>query len=142
MTGYPAPTRKDHQRFCENEGWVRVRDARGRTGTHHVTYEFGLPDGRMLRTRISHPPDRSTYGRSIWGHILGDQLEITEDGFWACVRDRVKPDRGLPRQPRAAIPASLLHQLVVRFHVPEAEVAAMTRQQAIDRLATLWSQTD
>jgi hypothetical protein len=38
----------------------------GRTGTHHVTYELDLIDGGVLRTRISHPVDRSSYGRSMW----------------------------------------------------------------------------
>jgi hypothetical protein len=33
---WPQPTRKDHESFCVIEGWRRVRDARGRTGTHHV----------------------------------------------------------------------------------------------------------
>lgn len=142
MTRFPAATRQDHQKFCGTEGWQRVRNVRGKTGAHHLPYEFTLPDGRVLRTRISHPPDRSTYGTALWGHILRDQLEVTEDTLWACVRDGVQPDRGQPQQPEAAIPASLVHQLVVRFRVPEEEVAAMTKQQAIDRLSTLWSQSD
>lgn len=141
MTGFPAPTRADHQRFCETEGWRPVRNTRGKAGTHHVTYELDLPDGRVLRTRISHPPG-SAYGKSLWSHILRDQLEIPEEGFWACVRDGTKPDRGRPRRPAGALPAPLVYQLVVRFHVPEEDVAAMTKQEAIDRLSALWSQGD
>jgi hypothetical protein len=30
----------------------------------HVTYELDLPDGRTLCTRISHPPNRTTYGEA------------------------------------------------------------------------------
>jgi hypothetical protein len=52
-----------------------------RTGTHHVTYELDLPDGRILRTRISHPPGRTTYGpSSLWAHVPRDQLQVSEGG--------------------------------------------------------------
>jgi hypothetical protein len=45
----PQPTRERHEQFCKVEGWDCVRDARGRTGTHHVTYELGLaPQGPVV----------------------------------------------------------------------------------------------
>src|SRR5260370_34310462 len=103
-----APTRKDHEAFCEAEGWQRVRDARGRTGTHHVTDELGLPDGRVLRTWISHPVDRADYGPGLWGHILRDQLGVSEAELWACVRDGALPDRGARAAPGAHLPAHLV----------------------------------
>src|SRR5215472_12572327 len=111
MSG-PVPTRKDHEAFCEAEGWQRVRDARGRTGTHHVTYELDLPDGRILRTRVSHPVDRTDYGPRLWRHILRDQLEVDEAVFWSCVRDGSKPQRGMPVPPRESLPADLVHLLI------------------------------
>lgn len=136
---YPAPTRADHDTFCQREGWQRVRDARGRTGTHHVTHELALPDGRILRTRVSHPPDRSTCGPALWAQILRDQLGVGEPEFWACVREGQAPDRGAPVVPERAIPAAIVHQLVVRHRVPESEVAAMTREQALERLQQIWA---
>ena len=136
---WPEPTRKDHEAFCAAEGWLRVRDARGRTGTHHVTYELALPDGRVLRTRISHPVDRSGYGPSLWGHILRDQLQVTEQEFWACVRENMKPERGAPEPPATALPADLVHMLITRVGLPEAEVAAMSKDQAIARLQQYWT---
>lgn len=141
MSRFAAPTRSDHQAFCETEGWTQVRTAKGKSGGHHVTYELAQPDGAVLRTRISHPPDRSTYGKALWTYVLRDQLQVTEDEFWACVRHGTSPNRGQPAPRQAALPASLVHQLVVRFHVPESEVAEMTKQQAIQRLAHLWSQS-
>lgn len=135
-----APSRADHQRFCEVEGWQRVRDARGRSGTHHLTYELLLPDGRVLLTRISHPPDRSTYGANLWAHILRDQLAVGEDEFWACVNEGRLPNRGEPPMPQATIPSDVVYQLVVRFHVPEDEVAQMTKAVAIARLQQLWGE--
>lgn len=136
---WPQPTRKDHDTFCQVERWRRVRDARGRSGTHHVTYELELPDGRILRTRISHPVDRSDYGPRLWRHILRDQLEVDDAVFWSCVQDGVKPQRGKPAPPQDALPAELVHLLISRVGLPESEVAAMTRQDAITTVQRYWS---
>jgi len=136
---WPVPTRADHQRFCETEGWTRVRDARGRSGTHHVTYELALPDGRVLRTRISHPPDRTGYGRSLWAHVLRDQLDVDEERFWACVHDGVLPDRGVSPGRPGALPADLVHLLIHRVGLVESEVAEMSRIEAIARLEKFWT---
>jgi len=116
-----------------------VRDSQGRTGTHHVTYELHLHDGRILRTRISHPPDRSTYGKSIWAHILRDQLDVSEAEFWACVQDKVKPDRGEPRVPAEALPAELVHLLITRLGLSDPEIAKMSKADAIARMQEYWS---
>lgn len=137
---WPAPTRADHQRFCTGEGWSEIRNARGGTGTHHVTYELALPDGRILRTRISHPPDRSTYGIDIWRYILRDQLCISEAEFWACVNDNVKPQRGGIEAPKEAVPLEVVSLLIRRVRMPEAEVALLGRDEAIARLNQYWAE--
>ncbi|HEY5985470.1 MAG TPA: cytotoxic translational repressor of toxin-antitoxin stability system [Streptosporangiaceae bacterium] len=116
-----------------------MRDSQGSTGTHHVTYELHLHDGRILRTRISHPPDRSTYGKSIWANILRDQLDVSEAEFWACVQDKVKPDRGEPRVPAEALPAELVHLLITRLGLSDAEIAKMSKADAIARMQEYWS---
>ena len=138
MTRHPQPTRADHQTFCEIEGWRQIRNATGHGG-HHLTYELALPDGQILRSRISHPPDRSTYGPSIWSHILRDQLAVSADEFWACVRERTLPVRGATTPTRESIPAAIVRQLL-RHHVSESEIAKMTRKDAIARATELWSQ--
>jgi hypothetical protein len=137
---WPQPTRQDDDKFCGIEGWTRVRDTRGRTGTHHVTYELNLPDGRVLRTRISHPADRTTYGSSLWSHILRDQLAVSEEEFWTCVRDGVKPDRGIPEAPPEALPADLVHLLLTRVGLSDSEVAAMSKTEAVERLNRYWTE--
>ncbi|WP_280233919.1 cytotoxic translational repressor of toxin-antitoxin stability system [Nocardia cyriacigeorgica] len=137
---WPEPTRTRHEQFCELEGWTRVGDARGRQGTHHVTYEFTLTDGRVLRTRISHPVDRTGYGASMWAHILRDQLCVTEAEFWRCVLDGTPPNRGLPEIPRESLPIDLVHLLIHRVGLPEIEVAAMNKATAIARLQEFWTQ--
>ena len=137
---WPQPTRQLHEKFCEIEDWDRVRDARGRTGTHHVTYELRLRDARILRTRISHPVDRTTYGPSIWTHILRDQLEVKAAEFWHCVQDSVKPVRSAPRAPAESLPLELVHLLIHRVGLTEAEVATMTKDEAITRLSKFWAE--
>ncbi|MET8877700.1 cytotoxic translational repressor of toxin-antitoxin stability system [Nocardia sp. NPDC004604] len=136
---WPQPTRERHEQFCKVEGWERVRDARGRTGTHHVTYEFGLPDGRILRTRISHPADRTGYGAALWSHILCDQLEVTDECFWQCIIDGVSPNRGMPGPSRDSLPLDLVHLLIYRVGLTESEVAAMSKPDAIARLQQFWT---
>jgi hypothetical protein len=137
---FPAATREDHEQFCRIEGWEQVRTARGKSGSHHLTFELALSDGRVLRRRISHPPDRTTYGAWLWAHVLRDQLQVSAEEFWACLRSTTPPVREQTRPHGEGVPADVVYQLVVRWRVPESEVAAMTKQEAVDRLHSLWSQ--
>ncbi|MET9264498.1 cytotoxic translational repressor of toxin-antitoxin stability system [Amycolatopsis sp. NPDC004079] len=140
MTSWPQPTRDDHETFCKVEEWRRVRDARGRTGTHHVTYELDLVDGRILRTRVSRPVDRSGYGPGLWKHILRDQLDVGEPAFWSCVQDGVKPARGTPQPPAEALPADLVYLLLRRVGLEESEVAGMSKDEAVARVQRYWTE--
>ncbi len=137
-----AASRRDHNRFCKTEGWDEVRNARGGKVEHHITYELPLPDGRILRTHVSRPTDNTSYGLSLWKHILTDQLEVTEAEFWACVRDKQLPDRGTAsiEPPAQALPAGLVYQLIHVAGIPEAEVATMTLDRALAVMNEHWSQ--
>lgn len=137
----PSGSRRDHNRFCQVESWIETRNARGKKVGHHLTYELALPDGRILRTRISRPADNTSYGPSLWTHILTEQLQVTEQEFWLCVSDGERPARGSAtgEVPRNALPASLVHQLIHEAGVPEDEVAGMTLQRATDSMAAHWS---
>lgn len=137
MSRHPAPTRSHHQTFCLTEEWTQVRNATGRTG-HHVVFELGLPDGRILRTRISHPVGKDTDGASIWSHLLRDQLDVTEEEFWACVPGGVTPDRGARETPAETIPAGVVSQLLA-YGVGDEEIRGMSRTAAIQRLGEIWS---
>lgn len=132
-------TRVDHQSFCVTEGWIERRRATGKRGTHHVNYELAVPDGRILYTRISHPVDRTDYGPSIWGHILKDQLDVTAEEFWACVEEKTLPARSQMPEPCEAIPLGVLRVLIQEAHIAEAEVRAMTKAEAIQRLADFYT---
>jgi hypothetical protein len=137
---WPEPTRQRHEQFCKTESWEPVPNARGGTGTHHVIYELTLADGRILRTRISHPVNREGYGASMWAHILRDQLDVTAEVFWACVLDGTLPPRSAPEPPREALPADLVHMLINRVGLTDAEVAEMDKQQAVQRLAQYFTE--
>lgn len=140
---FPAPTRRDHERFCVVEGWDRRRDAQGKSGTDHVRFEFVLPDGRILYTRVSHSADRSGYGAQLLAHILRDQLDVTELEFWSCVQDGQKPDRGAQVVAAGeAIPLGVAQALIQVFHIPEDEVMAMTKDEAVQRLVKGYSQPE
>lgn len=136
MTRHAAPTRADHQRFVEREGWQPA------ASTHHETYELVLMDGRVLRTRISRPPDRTTYGPRLWAHVLRDQLGVTEDEFWACVRDGALPDRRPDRRAEersSTIPVEVAELLIGRVGLRREDLVGMSREAAIARLNTYWA---
>ena len=114
---FPTPTRRDHQRFCEVEGWTEVRNATGRKGRHHLTYEFTIADG----------------------HILRDQLQVSEEAFWTCVNDGTAPERGgRPSPDREPLPAELVHLLTVKARFSDDEVRAMTKAEAIEAAQRYW----
>lgn len=136
---HPAPNRRDHLRFCEIEGWRLVRSAVGQRSTHHETYELELPDGSVLRTRISRPPDRIGYGRALWSHILRDQLQTSPDEFWQCVQTGMPPDRGESATRAGAIPTDLLYLLKNQVGLTDEELAEMSRQAAIERAQQYWT---
>ena len=136
---WPPPTRADLDWFCAVEGWRPVRDVVGRTGVRRVIYELALPTGSMLRTRLSHPVDRSEYGPRLWEHILQDELQVSEEEFWACVKDGTVPSRGTPATDADSLPAQLVSLLIHTVGLSDDEVAAMTKEQAVARLDEFWA---
>ena len=136
---HPAPTRRDHLRFCKIEGWTVVRSGTGKRSTHHETYELELADGRILRTRISRPPDRTGYGAALWSHILRDQLHTSPEEFWQCVRWGEPPARSAQPTPQGAIPADLAHLLKNRVGLSDEQLAEMSRRTAIERAQQYWT---
>ena len=139
MTG-PA-SRRQHQQFCDIEGWVTVLNARGKPVAHHITYELALADGRILRTRVSRPANNDRYGPSLWTAILRDQLDVSEDAFWACVGSQVLPPRPgkEPASTSDGLPASLVHQLKTSLRLTDREIAALSRDEAVALMTEFWS---
>ena len=130
--------RDDHERFCLAEQWELAVNARGKPVRHHATYRLALRDGRILRTRISRPVDRTVYSPSIWNHILADQLLVGDDEFWTCVERGVLPARGAAPLPAAALPLALVWQLTRTVGLDEAVVAGMSKAQAVQAINDYW----
>jgi hypothetical protein len=137
---WPPLDRQAHAAFCATENWTPVLNSRERSA-HRQTYELRLSDGRILRTRISRPTNRDTYGPSMAQHVLRDQLDVTAEEFWSCVRDGIAPQRGEPRPPAGSLPLDLVHLLIHRVGIPEAEVAQLTREQAIKLINDYWARS-
>lgn len=130
MSG-PA-SRREHKQFCDIEGWDTALDVR----------VLALDDERILRTRISRPANKDTYGPSLWTAILRDQLDVTEDAYWDCVERRVLPPRpGSAEFPApAGPPASLVHQLKAALALSDADIAVLSKDEAVARMTAFWSQ--
>ncbi len=137
-----AASRREHQRFCEVEGLTEVLNARGKPTQHHITYELPLGDGRIFRTRISRPANTDTYGKSLWSHILDDQLHVTDEEFWECVDDTNPPDRtpATERPDAVVLPANLAYQLVHTLQLKNEEIAGLTLEEAVQRMTEYWAQ--
>ena len=136
-----AGTCADHEAFCRADGWEPKRDARGRAGAgDHVRYRLRLSDGRVLSTKISRPVDGTTYGEDLWRTILREQLQVTEEQFWACVNEGARPEREIPSEPSLAetIPANVVHVLQVNG-LTDAEITVLGRDGAIKRAQAIWS---
>ncbi len=136
MNRFPAATREDHDDFCLVEKWTLVRGASGQPVRHHRTYELALRDGRILRTRISKPVDKSIYAAGMWNHILRTQLMVAPEEFWLCVRGKKIPHRGAPTiaTVKDALPLYLLRALV-EVGVDEQHCLALTPAEATALLA-------
>lgn len=133
----PRPlTHADHRAFVETEGWERRDTARGRGRTgDHVRYVLRLADGDVLATRVSHGAG-SIGDPNLVAAILRDQLRVTEDDFYRCVRDGVLPPRPQPPTPELpadTLDAKLVRNLMRRVGLSQQEVASLDREAAIAR---------
>lgn len=69
------PRYRDLKRYCDNNGWVVIRN------TDHWYYEKVLAKGDVLKTKVSHALHKEIPAQ-IWSRILKKQLKITEDEFY------------------------------------------------------------
>ena len=141
MSSHPAPDRDAHHRFCQIEGWIEVTSATGSPVRHHQTFELVLDDRSIMRTRISRPVDRTSYSRSMWSHILREQLAVSADEFWACVRNGVVPPRSVVAQPDPrALPLHVMNELITRLGMQPEAAGRLSRAQAAEAIAGYWSE--
>jgi hypothetical protein len=64
------------------------------------------------------------------------QLRVTEEDFYRCVNDGVVPPRPapqVPEPPEDALDAKLVTNLIRKVGCSQGEVAAMSKQDAVQR---------
>jgi hypothetical protein len=136
----PQPRFSDIRRFCEIDGWEETKGTKGKAGDH-FRYRKTLSDGRILRTKASHSNEQIG-DPSLWRHIWRDQLGLeSEDQFWEALATGEQVDRTAPEPAPSgpSLPAWLVNALVRQAGVPFAEVAAMSEEEARERLNEFYS---
>lgn len=132
-----TPTYRELKRFCEVEGWEDADARRGRPTGDHFRYRLELPNGDVLRTRVSHGNDE--IGRDLFKRILPGELQVTEKEFSAAVDKRVRPIRAIAPEPPPGhrLPASVVEPLIRDFGLTDAELRGMSENEARQRLREL-----
>ncbi len=127
----PLATFGDLKTFVEHDGWTEEPNlARGRAQTgDHWRSRKDRPDGTSLRTKVSHSL-RDEIGIDLFKHILRDQLQVTEDRFWDVVRGGVTEVVEAPPRQAATIPGWLVQRLILTAGLRDADVRAMTVDEA------------
>jgi hypothetical protein len=139
----PQPEYDDLRRFCELDGWEELSRVRGGSGDHR-RYRKVLPDGTILRTKVSH--GKGQIGDpGLWRRIWRDQLGLDrEDLFWQALRESRPVDRGgaSPTPPTGpSVPAWVVAGLL-RAGVQEADLRSLTADEARRRLEEIWSEPE
>lgn len=127
-------TFRDLEAYLERDGWIpeaNLARVRRRTGDHR-RYRKELPDGSILRTKVSHALGEEI-GIGLFKHILRDQLRVDEARFWAIVRGGAQPAAGAEAPRRDTIPAWLVERLMTTVGITEAQLRSLTRDEALER---------
>ncbi len=129
------PSTAHFHRFCEVDEWEIKKTARGKKAGDHTRYSKTLPDGTVLSTKVSHGR-RDIGDADLFSHILRTQLQVTAEQFWDAVDHAAKPQRpgAEPKPPpKEAIPFDLARNLLTRVGVSQAELALMSKEEAVAR---------
>lgn len=126
------PTFRDLQTYLERDGgWEEVPNlARGRRRVgDHWRYRKTLPDGTVLRTKVSHALG-DEIGRDLLAHIVRDQLRTTMEHFSDVVAGRSTSEAAASEPQVEPIPGWLVVRLIHTAGLPEAEVRGMSAEDA------------
>lgn len=126
----PIPDKKDLRRFCELDGWEETEA----TTPDHYRYRKRLPDGRVLRTKVSRGRGPIVRNPGLWTSVWRRQLDLqSEDEFWEVLKTREPASRGEPtaEPPEPQMEAWLFEALVLTYDVDEEKVRAMNADDAL-----------
>jgi hypothetical protein len=111
--------------FCRKQGYRETR-------TDHYRYVKVLPDRSTSGTMVSMGVDGETVPSQRWGLVWRHQLRLaSEDEFWAGLRG--EPARYAIAADLATtepLPTYLVRFLATVLHYSEADIAALSRDQA------------
>jgi hypothetical protein len=124
-------TFRDLKTYVERDGWAEVPSlTRGRRRTgDHWRYKQDLPDGRVLRTKVSHDL-RAEIGEDLLHHIVRDQLETTIERFRDVVQGRAQKGERPAAPEVRPVPGWLVVRLIKTVGLPEDQVRTMTEPEA------------
>lgn len=129
------PNTEDLHSFCRVDEWEIRKTARGKKAGDHTRYTKTLADGTVLITKVSHGR-KGIDDPDLFSHILRTQLQVTVVQFWAAVDDGrrpVRPGAEPAPAPQESIPFDLARNLLTKVGVPQAELARMTKEDAVAR---------
>lgn len=123
------PTGDEFREFIAEDGWERQQGRK-----RHAIYRRRLGD-RVLRTEWPHSDQIDD--RNLWGKILRDQLEVSEDEFWRVVAEggpAVRPSETAEGEPSEEKPLWLVQRLTKTCGLSIEEVAGLS----LDRAQAAW----
>lgn len=123
----------EHKRFCKIDGWQELKSA-GEKQRDHEYYEKRLPNGGILRTKVSR--NKKEYGTDFWNRIWREQLGLeSEDQFWEALQSKeaVARERQVdpPKGPR--IPGWLVQRLTQTAGLRWEEISGLSPGEALER---------
>jgi hypothetical protein len=128
------PTWGQVRQFCLRQGYRETR-------TDHVHYLKVLPDRSTSGTMVSMGVDGEEVPSQLWRLVWSRQLRLaSEEDFWnglqgATVVYAIPP----ALEPPVPLPDFLERFLQDTLHLPESEIATLTREQAQDLLNQYYS---
>ena len=126
----PIPDKKDLRRFCELDDWEETEAV----SPDHDRYRKRLPDGTILRTKVSNGRGPIVRNPGLWSHLWRHQLGVeSEEQFWEVLDSRQPAPRSesMRQAQEPQMDAWLFESLVLTFGVDEKEARAMTGEEAL-----------
>ena len=119
------PTWGQIRQFCRRLGYRETR-------TCHFHYITVLHDRSTSGTMVSMGVDGEEVPSQMWAMVWRHQLRLaSEDEFWKGLHGQpVEYAVSVIEEPSEPLPGYLLRFLRGTLHLPQAEIAALTRQQA------------
>jgi hypothetical protein len=127
----PVPDKSDLKAFLRIDDWTETQR------TDHYRYLKHLPNGDILRTKVSFGRGPAFNDPGLWHHVWKDQLKCSsEDDFWNTVKTRTPLERtqASPTTPPTgpAKPTWLYEFLVNVVQMNPQEVLALSQQDAMN----------